>query len=239
MRKPELKLGSGWWSGGPTGLQNQLAELNPRLVGSIPTRSRHLFLLFVIGLTLSPGMLSGQKSNGEEALIDPLPVRPNDLLSSNISARGAFIRSLLIPGWGQSAAGSPGRGAFYFGIEGASLWMLLKTFNTLDNANVQLTTVKTATRKKLQFTNGLSGADLDQAVLDNSVVKTAAELVEDRSQQREDWMAVSLFFLFFGAADAFVTAHLENFPAPLETKISTSTEMGVGLHFSLFLDLLR
>ena len=28
-------------SGGLTGLQNQLARLNPGLVGSIPTRSRH------------------------------------------------------------------------------------------------------------------------------------------------------------------------------------------------------
>ena len=29
-------------SGGLTGLQNQLARLNPGLVGSIPTRSRHM-----------------------------------------------------------------------------------------------------------------------------------------------------------------------------------------------------
>ena len=30
-------------SGGLTGLQNQLARLNPGLVGSIPTRSRYLY----------------------------------------------------------------------------------------------------------------------------------------------------------------------------------------------------
>ena len=48
-----------------------------------------------------------------------------------------------------------------------------------------------------------------------------------------------MFFLMFGAADAFVTAHLEDFPEPLETRIETSPELGVGVSFSLPLNFFR
>ena len=44
-----------------------------------------------------------------------------------VSAMGAFWRSLVLPGWGQAKVGQPGRGAFYFTMEAASLWMLFKT----------------------------------------------------------------------------------------------------------------
>ena len=65
------------------------------------------------------------------------------------------------------------------------------------------------------------------------MVLNADELVEIRSQQKEDWLAVGLFFLFFGGADAFVAAHLADFPQPLETAIRPLPEMGVELVFSL------
>ncbi len=233
------RVGSGWRSGGPTGLQNQLAELNPRLVGSIPTRSRQYCLLLLIGIIVLPGALIGQNSEGEEDPTNGVAGVSDDFPKNRVSARGAFIRSLLIPGWGQSAAGSPGRGAFYFGMEGASLWMILKTFKTLDTAKTHLKSAEVAVRRELGSTQGLVGADLDEAVQNDSNVKSAATLVEDRSQQREDWIAAGMFFLLFGAADAFVTAHLEDFPEPLKARIETSSELGVGLSFSVPLNLFR
>ncbi|HEX5724283.1 MAG TPA: hypothetical protein VFX98_02390, partial [Longimicrobiaceae bacterium] len=38
-------------------------------------------------------------------------------------------------------------------------------------------------------------------------------LVRDREAQREDWITLSLFWLFFSGADAFVAAHLRDFDA--------------------------
>ena len=230
------ELGSGWRSGGPTGLQNQLAELNPRLVGSIPTRSRHLLMCLICGSVLFTGELFGQNSPPVEGarIVDT-----EYLEQDRISARGAFIRSLLIPGWGQSAAGSPGRGAFYFGIEGASLWMVLKTARNLGGARRRLETLETGARLKFTSTEGLKGTALDQAVANDPDVRAAATLIEDRLEQREDWIAVSLFFLLFGAADAFVTAHLQHFPEPLDTKIEANLERGVGVSFTMPISLFR
>jgi hypothetical protein len=39
---------------------------------------------------------------------------------------GAFLRSLILPGWGQAAVNQPVRGAFYFTMEATSLWMVYK-----------------------------------------------------------------------------------------------------------------
>jgi hypothetical protein len=47
---------------------------------------------------------------------------------------GAFFRSLVLPGWGQASVGQPVRGAFYFTMEAASLWMLFKAQAKLDAA---------------------------------------------------------------------------------------------------------
>ena len=72
-----------------------------------------------------------------------------------------------------------------------------------------------------------SGIDSDQAVQD------AENLVGVRRQQREDWFAFGLFFLLLGGADAFVAAHLADFPEPLETVIRPLPNMGVELGFRL------
>jgi hypothetical protein len=36
-------------------------------------------------------------------------------------------------------------------------------------------------------------------------------LVRDRENQKEDWITLSIFWLFFSGADAFVAAHLQDF----------------------------
>src|SRR3954465_4791481 len=59
---------------------------------------------------------------------------PPDTTAGRISPRGAFLRSLVLPGWGQSAIGAPGRGAVYFGLEAGSLWMVYKSNQKLQEA---------------------------------------------------------------------------------------------------------
>jgi hypothetical protein len=109
-----------------------------------------------------------------------------------VSPRGAFFRSLVIPGWGQSAIGAPGRGAVYFGLETASLWMVYKSDQKLQEA------------RRLQQANRESGL--------LSETQTSG-LVRARRNEREDWITLSVFWMFFSGADAFVAAHLRDFDA--------------------------
>lgn len=46
----------------------------------------------------------------------------------------AFFRSVLIPGWGQLAADKPVRGAFYFAMQTATVYMVIRTQNRIDEA---------------------------------------------------------------------------------------------------------
>src|SRR5213082_3587186 len=52
----------------------------------------------------------------------------------HVSPRSAFLRSLVLPGWGQSSIGAPGRGAVYFALESGSLWMVYKSDQKLQEA---------------------------------------------------------------------------------------------------------
>jgi hypothetical protein len=107
-----------------------------------------------------------------------------------ITPRGAFLRSLVLPGWGQSELGAPVRGGVYFALEAGSLWMLYKSDRRLREA-LQAQRIARET-----------GALAPTARL---------PLVRDRQNQREDWITLSLFWLFFAGADAFVAAHLQDF----------------------------
>ena len=59
-----------------------------------------------------------------------LAASPAKASRSDPSPRGAFLRSLLVPGWGQLAVGTPKRAAVFAIIEGA-LWMGTAGFYTM------------------------------------------------------------------------------------------------------------
>ncbi|HEX8243933.1 MAG TPA: DUF5683 domain-containing protein [Longimicrobium sp.] len=107
-----------------------------------------------------------------------------------ISPRDAFLRSLVLPGWGQSSIGAPGRGAVYFALESGSLWMVYKSNQKLQEA------------KELQATRREQGLLGEDATL---------PLVRARRNEREDWITLSVFWFFFSGADAFVSAYLRDF----------------------------
>jgi len=124
-----------------------------------------------------------------------------------ISPSGAFLRSLLVPGWGQASVGSYNRAAFYFTVDAASAWMILKSSKTHSSA------IRIADRLEAEAeARGLAGV---------------------RAQQREDWIAFGLFMLVFGGADAFVSAHLADFPEALETEIRASPQGGLEVGLSV------
>ena len=156
------------------------------------------------------------------------------------SAGGAFLRSVLIPGWGQAKVGSPDRGGFYFAVESMSLWMILKTSKTLGSAR-DIVALRRAEAEARVIGEGtvVDPVEIANFVDEDEAVQDAEVLVELRSQQKEDWVAFGLFFLLLGGADAFVAAHLADFPVPLEAAIRPLPNTGVELAFSLPFDPFR
>lgn len=135
--------------------------------------------------------------------------------TSGVTPRGAFLRSLVMPGWGQAAAGSYSRAIFYAVAEAASATMIIKSHQFLGSARDRVALRVTDAQRRA----GLAGIVEPDSVLafvdeDESVVGARA-LEESRTQQREDWIAFGLFMLLLGGADAFVSAHLSDFPDPL------------------------
>ena len=143
------------------------------------------------------------------------------------SAGGAFVRSMVLPGWGQAAAGSPGRGVFYFAVQSVTMWMILKTTKTVGSASDILAMRRVDATERLMADPLVDPVELPTLLEADLGVVDALQLQEIRRQQREDWIAFAVFFLLLGGADAFVTAHLADFPEPLEAVIRPLPDMGV------------
>lgn len=112
-----------------------------------------------------------------------------------VGPMGAFLRSLLVPGWGQAVSGRRVTGALFATWEGVSVMMTLK-------ASSELGYLKEA----------------------NSVNVTA------KRQEVQDWLVLWIFNHLFSGAEAFVSAHLVDFPRDLKVRAFPG---GVGLSVPL------
>lgn len=163
-----------------------------------PSILPRLALACALALCAVPRAAAAQDPQPADTARAPLVVRGDTVAGDSVQAdsapgispRGAFLRSLVIPGWGQSELGAPGRGGIYFALEAGSLWMYLKSDRKLDEAREG--------ERIRRETGQLTEDQIDP-------------LVRDRQNQREDWLTLSIFWLFFSGADAFVTAHLQDF----------------------------
>ena len=150
---------------------------------------------------------------------------------------GAFLRGALIPGWGHTVSGASTRGAFYFGVEAANGWMLYKSIRRLRNARQRVTFIEGRVTSRLRSQGIVGETALAEALDADADVLRARTLVESREEQREDWIALTLFFLLVSGVDAFVSAHLQDFPEPLTlepSQMSEGLEIGVSLPVDLF-----
>ncbi|HET6764489.1 MAG TPA: hypothetical protein VFH27_12485, partial [Longimicrobiaceae bacterium] len=142
-----------------------------------------------------PGLPGGRGQPAAQAPGDTARGRvvpPDTTRVNGVSPKGAFLRSMLVPGWGQSSIGSPGRGGVYFALEAGSLWMVYKAQLKVEDAR----------RREHELRNSGMLEDGRQT-----------GLLHSRLSQREDWITLSGFWLFFSGADAFVATHLANFNA--------------------------
>jgi len=150
-----------------------------------------------------------------------------------VSPRGAMVRAMVVPGWGHAAIGAYSRGASYVALESLTAYTLLRTRNRLTDA-----------RRRAGFRESFVRASLaGEGVTDPEVVETRLEeddvltglrnLASSRENQQEDLVAFSIFVLFLTGADAFVSAHLARFPAPIEVDVVGDPDAGMEIRVSV------
>jgi len=169
-----------------------------------------LLLMTALVVVLSPRGGSAQQGTPTP---DPAPSGP-------VTPAGAFARSMVLPGWGHVAAGAPSRGAFYLAAQSATGWMIWKSEMgrraARQNRFLEFRSVQEDLRR-----SGVSSPDSLRFLAERSPrVRPWDELADTRAEQVEDWAALGIFLVFLGATDALVSAHLANFPEPLDLDIA-------------------
>lgn len=173
-------------------------------------------------------------------------------VSPEVTPGGAFLRSALFPGWGHAATESYGRAGFYVATQAGSLWMLVQTVARHSVAQAALTTARQVARERAvasldvvprppddsedeeawaAYDEYVSAIEL--AVDSEPGVEERTARVESRDQQIEDWAAMSIFLVLLGATDAFVAAHLADYPEPLSLDVGPGRFGGAELSFSV------
>ena len=166
-------------------------------------------------------------------------VQRADSVDLPASPRTAFIRSLILPGWGQATFGAWIRAGVYFTGWAGNGFMNVRNYVRLgdarDRLDVRTEEVRTAliegspnpdsTAAVLDSVPGL----LDTAVRSDSLGADLVGLVDSREQQREDWIAWSIFWILASGVDAYVTAHLADFPAAIDVRPNPDRSLSVRL----------
>jgi hypothetical protein len=122
-----------------------------------------------------------------------LLVRPDT--SHQIRPMGAFWRSLLVPGWGQSATGRNTTGALFVVWEGVTAMMTLKAQQEA-----------------------------------NYMKQVGSRSLNGKRQEVQDWIVLWVFNHLFSGAEAYVSAHLQDFPADLRIR---AFPRGIGISLPL------
>ncbi len=148
--------------------------------------------------TSAPAALQGQ-------IVPVRPPNPNDTVTVDpfrerppVSPVGAALRSLLIPGWGQSIVHRRATGAFFVLFEGISLTMTLKSVH------------------QLQYLKSVESEDDPESI----------ERVDAKRSEVQDWAILMAFNHLMAAAEAFVSTMLWDFPEELELRAFSRGRFG-------------
>jgi hypothetical protein len=193
---------------------------------------RPLLILLALAAVLPPG-IAGQVPDSAAARD---PVRPrqasvgvpvqDSALAPRATPRSAMIRSFALPGWGQAQYDAYFRGSIYFAGWAGNWFMLFRTSGRLGEARASLQLRRDQIETAL--IEGSPNPDSTRAQIDSfpEILEMAVDgdekgrelqgLVQAREDQREDWIAWSLFWLLASGIDAYVTGHLSDFPAEVE-----------------------
>jgi hypothetical protein len=143
-----------------------------------------------------------------------------------ISPRGAFLRSLVLPGWGHLAVNAPGRAGFYMAAQGGTVWMLGKSILRQRSASRFRDAEFDLVQDELRARGIQSPDSLRLLTAQDPRVERWDDLVDIRGEQVEDWLALGIFLSLLGATDALVAAHMADYPEPL--RFSVTPRLGPG-----------
>ncbi len=159
---------------------------------------RLVLSLTLILATSAPAALQGQ-------IVPVRPPNPNDTVRVDpfrerppVSPVGAALRSLLIPGWGQSIVHRRATGAFFVLFEGISLTMTLKSVH------------------QLQYLKSVESEDDPESI----------ERVDAKRSEVQDWAILMAFNHLMAAAEACVSTMLWDFPEELELRAFSRGRFG-------------
>ena len=188
------------------------------------SRCRAFVLGAALALLLAPASARAQETDTTRAPAEdsargprrPPPAMPTELpsLEGRPSARGAMIRSFILPGWGQASYDRYTRGGVYFMGHLGNGFMIFKTLTSLDEAQDREDRWVQVTRDSL-VTAGAPADSIDALIDADADVLHVRRLVSAREEQREDWIALGVFWMLISGVDAYVTAQLADFPASI------------------------
>jgi len=124
----------------------------------------------------------------------PTPPTPADTLRPQVRPLPAFFRSLVIPGWGQAVLDRKLTTGLFLLWEGVTLGMTLKT-----SSEVRYLQDTEATRVEPGAT-------------------TESPLLRSKKAEHQDWLVLLAFNHLFSGLEAYVSAHLWDFPADLQLR---------------------
>ncbi len=148
----------------------------------------------LLSVLLGTACLTARLSAQDTATVARRDSAPRD--TSHLMRPGAaFWRSLVLPGWGQSATGRHTVGAIFVTWEGVTAMMTLKAQREADYMK-----------------------------------QTGSPNIHAKRQEVQDWLVLWIFNHLFAGAEAYVSAHLQDFPKDLKLQ---SIPGGVGVSLPL------
>ena len=161
----------------------------------------------------------------QQAPATPTPAVEQQLPTpTGVSPRGALIRAMLVPGWGHVAIGAHTRGGFYFALEAATAYTFVRTQIRLSEARERAQLRESIVLARLAAEGVTDPAQIQQRLETDDALQSLEDLVDSREGQREDLIAWSIFLVFLTGADAYVSAHLSGFPAPIEMETAATPD---------------
>jgi hypothetical protein len=113
--------------------------------------------------------------------------------------------------------------------------MIMRTRGRLGEAQARATLRERVLRSAFEAEGLTDPLEIDQRLADDPALAGALRLTDARGDQQEDWVALGLFLLLLSGADAFVSAHLADFPEPIAVETAYLGSGAVEMELSVFL----
>jgi len=149
-----------------------------------------------------------------------------ELTPLGVSPRGALLRALLVPGWGHAKIGAYTRGGFYFGLETATAYALVRTRARLYDARERAALRESVLRARYATEGVTDPSEIETRLEADEALQGIEDLVSSREAQQEDLLAWGIFLVLIAGADAYVSAHLARFPTPIEMEAVPTPDGG-------------